>query len=67
MRAKLAATWTSFVFLYAYVDILNFYTPGTVTDILDGKVFEVSLSQTFSVSALMLMSVPILMIVLSAT
>ena len=65
VRAKLAAAWTSFMFLYAYVDILNFYTPGTVTDILDGKVFAFDLSQTFSTSALALVSVPAFMIVLS--
>ena len=67
VRAKLAAAWTSFMFLYAYVDILNFYTPGTVDDILDGRVFEFALSQTFSTSALTLMAVPIFMIVLSVT
>ncbi|MCD6641111.1 MAG: DUF6326 family protein [Nocardioides sp.] len=67
MRAKLAAAWTSFMFLYAYVDILGFYTPGVVADILDGRVFEFDLSQTFSTTALTLMAVPIFMIVLSAT
>lgn len=67
VKVKLAAAWMSFMFLYAYVDILNFYTPGTITDILDGRVFEFGLSQTFSTTALTLMSVPILMIVLSAT
>jgi hypothetical protein len=67
VRAKLAATWTSLVFLYAYVDILNFFTPGVVEDILDGKVFEFDLSQTFSTMALGLMAVPILMIMLSMT
>ncbi|MFI5732228.1 DUF6326 family protein [Kribbella sp. NPDC051587] len=67
VRAKLAAAWTSFMFLYAYVDILNFFTPGTIQDILNGKVFEFDLSQTFSTTALALMAVPILMIVLSTT
>jgi hypothetical protein len=67
VRAKLAAAWTSFMFLYAYVDILGFYTPGTVDDILDGKVFEFDLSQTFSVAALTMLAVPIFMVVLSAT
>lgn len=65
VRARLAATWTSFMFLYAYVDILNFFTPGIVEDILDGKVFEFDLSQTFSTAALALVSIPALMIVLS--
>ncbi|SEE26802.1 DUF6326 family protein [Jiangella alba] len=67
VRAKLAATWTSFMFLYAYVDILNFFTPGVIEDILDGKVFEFDLSQTFSTTALTLVAVPILMVVLSMT
>ena len=67
VRAKLAATWTSFMFLYAYVDILNFFTPGVVEEILDGKVFEFDLSQTFSTTALTLVAIPILMVVLSMT
>ena len=41
--------------------------PGVVEDILDGRVFEFDLSQTFSAAALTLMAVPILMIVLSVT
>ena len=67
VRAKLAAAWTSFMFLYAYVDILGFFTPGIVDDILDGKVFEFDLSQAFSISALTLMAIPIFMVVLSTT
>ena len=30
VRAKLAAAWTSFMFLYVYVDIIGFYKPGVV-------------------------------------
>ncbi len=67
VRAKLAAAWTSFMFLYAYVDILNFFTPGVVEDILDGRVFEFDLSQTFSTAALTLVAVPLFMVVLSMT
>ncbi|MEU7514096.1 DUF6326 family protein [Streptomyces sp. NPDC042898] len=67
LRAKLAATWTAFMFLYAYVDILNFFTPGVIKDILDGKVFEFDLSQTFSTTALALVAIPIFMVVLSTT
>ncbi|MDE9364745.1 DUF6326 family protein [Luteipulveratus sp. YIM 133132] len=67
VRAKLAAGWTSFMLLYAYVDVLGFYTPGVVKDILDNKVFEFDLSQTFSATALTLMAVPIFMVVLSTT
>ena len=65
VQAKLAAAWASVMFLYVYVDILNFYTPGVVDDILDGRVFEFELSQVFSASAFALMSIPSLMVVLS--
>ncbi|GAB3995334.1 DUF6326 family protein [Nocardioides marmoraquaticus] len=67
VRTRLAAAWTSFALLYAYVDILHFYTPGAISDILDGRVFEFDLSQTFSTSALALVSVPILMTAMSVT
>ena len=67
VRAKLAAAWTSFMFLYVYVDVLGFYTPGTVEDILDGRVFEFDLSQTFSVAALTMVAIPIFMVVASMT
>lgn len=67
VRARLAAAWTSLMFLYAYVDILNFFTPGVVQDLLDGRVFTFDLSQTFSTAALALVAVPALMVVLSAT
>nr|WP_278265802.1 DUF6326 family protein [Nocardia sp. AG03] len=67
VRVRLAAAWTSVMFLYAYVDILNFFTPGVIQEILDGKVFEFDLSQTFSTTALTLMAVPIFMVVLSMT
>ena len=36
LRAKLAAAWTSFMFLYIYVDYLHLYKPGAVADILAG-------------------------------
>ena len=65
VQAKLAAAWTSFMFLYVYVDILGFFVPGKIDDILAGVVFEFDISQTFVVTALTLMSIPILMILLS--
>ena len=55
------------MFLYAYVDILGFFTPGVVDDILDGKVYEFDLSQTFSTTVLTLMAIPMFMVVLSTT
>ena len=67
VRAKLAAAWTSFMFLYIYVDFLALYKPGSIDDILAGVVFDFDISQTFVTIALMLMAIPILMILLSTT
>jgi Family of unknown function (DUF6326) len=67
VQAKLAAAWTSFMFLYIYVDYFHLYKPGVVDDILAGIVFEFDISQTFVVIALTLVAIPILMILLSTT
>lgn len=65
VRFKLAAAWTSFMFLYVYVDILAFYKPGVVTDILAGTVWRLDITQTWAITALSLLAIPILMVVLS--
>jgi hypothetical protein len=67
VRAKLAAAWTSFMFLYAYVDILAFFKPGVIDDIEVGVVWEFDISQTLLTVFLALLAIPILMVVLSMT
>lgn len=65
VQLKLAAAWTSFMFLYVYVDLLGLYKPGVIEDILNGKVFTFDISQTFAVSALAATSIPATMILFS--
>ena len=67
VRAKLAAAWTSFMFLYIYVDYFALYKPGVVDDILAGVVWEFDISQTLLTAFLTLMAIPILMVMLSMT
>ena len=67
VQAKLAAAWTSFMFLYVYVDIIAFFKPGVVDDILVGVVFAFDISQTLLTAFLALMAIPIFMVVLSMT
>ena len=67
VRVKLAAAWTSFMFLYIYVDYLHLYKPGIIDDILAGVVFEFDIGPTFVGIALTLIAIPILMILLSTT
>ena len=67
VQAKLAAAWTSFMFLYIYVDYFALYKPGFIDDILAGAVWEFDISQVFVMVALSLVAVPILMVFLSMT
>ena len=67
VQAKLAAAWTSFMFLYLYVDYLGLYKPGVVDDILSGVVHEFEIGPTFVSIALTALAIPSLMILLSTT
>jgi len=65
VRTKLAAAWTSFMFLYIYVDYYHLYRPGILDDIVAGIVFEFDISPALMTGFLALVSVPALMVVLS--
>lgn len=65
VQAKLAAAWTSLMFLYVYVDVLALYKPGVVDDILAGVVWEFDITQTWAITALSLLAIPIFMLLLS--
>lgn len=65
VQARLAAAWTSFMFLYAYVDILNFYKPGVVKGILDGLVWKFEVSPALLTTFLVSVSIPAMMVWLS--
>lgn len=67
VQAKLAAAWTSFMFLYIYVDYFHLYKPGAIDDILAGVVYEFDISQTFLTGTLALIAIPSVMILLSLT
>jgi len=65
VRLKLSALWATAMFLYVYVDIFGFYKPGTIEDILVGRVWEFDISQAWALGALGLMTIPSLMVALS--
>jgi hypothetical protein len=67
VQARIAAAWTTFMFLYVYVDILNFYKPGVVAGILDGQIWRFEISAPLLTFFLVTVSVPAVMVVLSIT
>ncbi len=65
VKLRLAALWTSFMFLYIYVDYFHLYMPNTIKDILVGKVFVFDISYVFLMVAMFFVAIPVLMIFLS--
>jgi hypothetical protein len=65
LKLKLAALWASFMFLYIYVDYFHLYMPGTIKNILAGKVFVFDISYVFILIAMIFVAIPTLMIFLS--
>jgi len=67
VNLKLASLWTSFMFLYIYVDYFHLYMPGAISEIISGRVFLFEISQGFVLASLVSVSVPALMIFLSVS
>ncbi|WP_407524349.1 DUF6326 family protein [Lacibacter sp. MH-610] len=67
LKVKLSALWASFMFIYIYVDYFHLYMPGSIKDILAGKVFVFDISTGFLLIAMILVTIPVLMIFLSVT
>ena len=65
LKLKLATLWASFMFLYIYVDYFHLYMPGSIKDILAGKVFVFDISYVFLLIAMIFVAIPTLMIFLS--
>ncbi|HTN47524.1 MAG TPA: DUF6326 family protein [Flavipsychrobacter sp.] len=65
LNVKLATLWASFMFLYIYVDYFHLYMPGSLNDILAGKVIVFDISYVFLLVAMIFVAIPALMIFLS--
>jgi hypothetical protein len=67
VQGKLAAAWTSVMFLYIYVDYFGLYKPGFLDDLLAGVVFGFDITPTLLTIFLALIAIPALMVMLSMT
>lgn len=65
VKQKLAVLWASFMFLYIYVDYFHLYMPGSIKDILAGKMFVFEITQVALFMGLVSVAIPALMIFLS--
>ena len=67
VQAKLAAAWTSCMFLYIYVDYFHLYKPGVIDDLRVGVVFEFDITPTLLTIFVAVIAIPALMVMLSMT
>ena len=67
VQAKLAAAWASLMFLVIYVDYYHLYQPGEIDDIRRGVIFEFDISGALVSVFFVVIAIPALMILLSAT
>ncbi len=67
VQAKLAAAWTSFMFLVIYIDYFHLYQPGEIDVIRGGDIFVFEISATLMTMFFALIEIPSLMVLLSMT
>lgn len=65
IKVKLAVLWASLMFLYIYVDYFHLFMPGSIQDILVGRVWKFDVTQAFLLAGLASVTIPALMIFLS--
>ncbi len=65
VKYKLSALWVAVMFLFIYVDYFSLYEPGVIESIIAGVVWKFDITQTWALSAMIMMAIPILMIFLS--
>ena len=62
---KLAALWASLMFLIIYLDYFHLYMPGSIKEIMAGKMFVFDITQVSLMMGMAVVTIPALMISLS--
>ncbi len=65
VKIKLAALWVALMFFYTYGDILGFYNPGNISELIAGEIGGIPVTQELLLGFAILMGIPIFMIFLS--
>ncbi len=65
VQMMLSALWAALMFLYVYADLLSFYKPGHLDEMLAGRMGPLPVTQSSLFAGSVLMVIPALMIFLS--
>ena len=61
VKLKLAALWIVLMFCYTYADILGFYAPGNLEELISGEIAGIQMTQELLLGSALLMVVPSIM------
>ncbi len=67
VQVKIAAAWTSLMYLVLYIDYFHLYQSGEIDKIRGGNIFEFEISGNLMTIFFVLISTPALMVILSLT
>jgi len=67
VKLKLSALWIVLMFLYTYADILGFYAPGNIEELISGEIAGIRMTQGLLLGSAILMVIPSAMVFLSLT
>jgi len=65
VKFKLSALWVVLMFCYTYADILGFYAPGNLEELLAGEIAGIQMAQELLLGSAFLMAIPSAMVFLS--
>jgi hypothetical protein len=65
VKIKLSALWVTLMLLYIYADILGFYSPGTIEEIVSGEIGGIQITEGFLIVMAIWMAIPSVMVFLS--
>jgi hypothetical protein len=65
VKIKLSALWVVLMFLYLYADVLAFYYPGIIKEIMGGQIVGIRIGKLFLLGSAVLMGIPSVMVFLS--
>jgi len=65
VKVKLSILWIALMFLYTYADILGFYAPGNIEELISGEIAGIRMTQELLLGGAILMAIPSAMVFLS--
>ena len=63
VKLKLSASWVVLLLLYAYGDIIAFFRPGYVEDVMAGEVADFEIGQAFLLGISIYVAIPAVMVI----